>query len=66
MTMLLVYEPCAAGFNKGAAWYKALFPIEAQAGDRVQIMPAGISEAVVKAIKSIKVDATFNYKPYNM
>lgn len=62
----LVLLVLADGPNKGAAWYKGMFPVDGKAGQRFQFVPPGVADAVSKALKEIKVENTFSYKPFSL
>jgi hypothetical protein len=52
--------------NKGAAWYKGMFPVDGVAGQRINFVPPGVAEAVAKAMKDVKIDTQFTFNPVNM
>ncbi|WIA10229.1 hypothetical protein OEZ85_010431 [Tetradesmus obliquus] len=56
----------AGGLNKGAAWYKGMFPINGKAGQRISFVPPGVAEAVAAAMKDIKVDTKVTFNALNI
>lgn len=57
---------CWAGdLNKASAWYQGMFPVSGEAGDSFKFVPAGVSEAVAKALTEIQIGTTFKYTPFN-
>jgi hypothetical protein len=56
----------ASGLNKGAAWYKGMFPVDGVAGQRINFVPPHVAAAVAKAMKDIKVDTQVTFNPMNV
>jgi hypothetical protein len=56
----------AGGLNKGAAWYKGMFPVDGKAEQRISFVPPGVAEAVAKAMKDIKVDTKVTFNTANL
>eukprot|EP00879_Flechtneria_rotunda_P014069 GHRR01014699.1.p1 GENE.GHRR01014699.1~~GHRR01014699.1.p1 ORF type:complete len:604 (+),score=164.45 GHRR01014699.1:196-2007(+) len=54
-------------FNKGAAWYKTMFPLKGtDTGKKAQFMPKGLSDMVAKVIKEVTVDMSLKYTPFTL
>ncbi|KAF8069456.1 hypothetical protein HT031_001572 [Scenedesmus sp. PABB004] len=56
----------AAGPGRGAAWYKALFPLAHGKAARLSFVPPGVAEVVANAMKQVTVESSLTYQPFSI